>query len=121
MSYFNTGKKENRKLIFDKYNGHCAYCGAVLEFKNLQIDHKEPLRRTSRGVERDYSFENCMPSCGQCNSSKSSFELEQWRKELDLKVHRLNDYHSIYRICKSFGLVFETGIEVKFYFERYGS
>lgn len=98
MTYFNTGKKENRKLVFDKCDGHCAYCGSVISIDNFQIDHKDPLKRTSNGVERDYSFENCMPSCGQCNSSKSSFDLEVWRGELELKVQRLPG-RTTYKFC----------------------
>lgn len=32
-------KKIDRKKVFDKYNGHCAYCGRQIEYKDMQVDH----------------------------------------------------------------------------------
>lgn len=29
--------KINRKLIYSKYNGRCAYCGNEVEFKDFQL------------------------------------------------------------------------------------
>ena len=119
MSYFNITKKENRIAVYNRFGGRCAYCGIELDIDNFQVDHLRALKRGELNVDRDYSFDNCMPSCKQCNASKSSFTLEQWRKELELKVARLNKYHSIYRICKSFNLVNESGNCVIFHFEIY--
>jgi plasmid rolling circle replication initiator protein Rep len=66
------------------------------------------------------SFENFNPACSSCNCSKASFDLDDWRQELTLKVDRLNRDYSLYRIVKSFGLIKETKKSVTFYFERYG-
>ena len=43
--------------------------------------------------------------------------LEVWREWLAGHLRSLNDHHSIYRLCKAFGLVSETGKPVTFYFE----
>ena len=32
-------KPELRKLVYDKYNGCCAYCGCEMTFKEMQVDH----------------------------------------------------------------------------------
>ena len=35
--------KSVRKQVYAKYNGHCAYCGCELEYKDMQVDHVIPL------------------------------------------------------------------------------
>lgn len=37
--------KETRIAVWEKYNKHCAYCGKEIEYKQMQIDHIEPLLR----------------------------------------------------------------------------
>ena len=32
-------KKETRQLVYEKYNGHCAYCGCSIDIKEMQVDH----------------------------------------------------------------------------------
>ena len=32
-------KKEIRENIYNKYNGHCAYCGREIAYKDMQVDH----------------------------------------------------------------------------------
>lgn len=31
--------KKIREQVYKKYNGHCAYCGCKLEYKDMQVDH----------------------------------------------------------------------------------
>lgn len=35
--------KSIRMTIYQKCDGHCAYCGCSLEYKDMQIDHVIPL------------------------------------------------------------------------------
>ena len=28
-----------RKQVYERYNGHCAYCGCELDIKDMQVDH----------------------------------------------------------------------------------
>ena len=34
--------KATRQKVLDKYEGHCAYCGKVLDLKTLRVDHLHP-------------------------------------------------------------------------------
>ena len=31
--------KSQRQHVYEKYNGHCAYCGCELDIKDMQVDH----------------------------------------------------------------------------------
>lgn len=37
--------KEERKRIYQKYKGHCAYCGCKIRIEEMQIDHIVALKR----------------------------------------------------------------------------
>jgi 5-methylcytosine-specific restriction endonuclease McrA len=37
--------KKMRLEVYNKYNGHCAYCGKELEYKDMQVDHLIPVQR----------------------------------------------------------------------------
>ena len=34
--------KKTREIVYNKYNGHCAYCGCEIEMKDMQVDHIVP-------------------------------------------------------------------------------
>lgn len=36
--------KKIRKEVYRKYDGHCAYCGREIAYKDMQVDHFLPLR-----------------------------------------------------------------------------
>lgn len=36
--------KSIRMTVYQKCNGHCAYCGSNLEYKDMQVDHVIPHR-----------------------------------------------------------------------------
>jgi 5-methylcytosine-specific restriction endonuclease McrA len=42
--------KKDRQIIYDKYDGHCAYCGCKLE-KGWHIDELMPCKRKYRYVQ----------------------------------------------------------------------
>lgn len=111
--------KEQRQNVFDKYDGHCAYCGCELQ-KGWHIDHIEPIVRNSIGCEKPHNdtFENLNPACPSCNIQKNSYSLEQFRKNIKQFIESLNKYSTQYKFAKKYGLVKETEIEVTFYFER---
>ncbi len=117
-------KKEIRQLIYNKYGGKCAYCGQDLPNK-WHIDHFLPVVRnwwenTYNNPENN-NIDNYMPSCPSCNILKSSFGIEMFRKGIQGYINSLTQYSTQYKMAKKFGLVQETGIEVKFYFEIYGN
>lgn len=122
--------KKDREIIFNKYNGRCAYCGCELQ-KGWHVDHINPIRRndTDEHIQRmnvgrqkplvrgEDRMSNYNPACRQCNIWKSTYNVEQFRKEISEQVTRLNNYSANYRNAKRFGLIVETNIEIKFYFE----
>jgi len=123
-------KKEQRKIIFDKYNGRCAYCGCVLK-KGWHVDELLPVRRnmkwnkdktryvwdgTYEHPER-LNIDNQMPSCPSCNINKHSLSLEEFRNLIAGFINSLNRDNTQYKIAKRYGLLLETKTPVKFYFE----
>lgn len=119
--------KKKREQIHAKYSGHCAYCGDLIELKDMQIDHIIPKRNfvkivksttfshlTENDVDHD---DNLNPSCRFCNKRKDAFDLEFFRSELAEQINRLNKYSASYRFAKKFGLIKETQRPIVFYFE----
>ena len=39
--------KKTREIVYNKYNGHCAYCGCEIEMKDMQVDHIVPKCRNN--------------------------------------------------------------------------
>jgi len=111
-------KKEERLVIFNKYNGHCAYCGWEIKLNEFEVDHVEALYRNDTWGGSD-DIENKLPACRQCNRSKGTFTPEKWKEQLQHKITMLNRDSSTYRIAKKFGLVQETGAVIQFYYERF--
>lgn len=111
-------KKEERLFVFNKFKGHCAYCGDPIEFNNFEVDHIEALYRNDEWGGSD-TLENMNPACRKCNRSKSTFTIEKWRRQLYHKVTMLNRDSAVYNMAKRFGLIKETNITIKFYFETY--
>jgi len=110
-----------REIIFNKHGGKCAYCGTELK-KGWHIDHIEPIVRnwktgTCENPENE-NLQNYNPSCPSCNIQKKSYTLEQFRDNIKHFVNSLNQYSTQYKFAKKYGLVLETEIEVKFYFEK---
>jgi 5-methylcytosine-specific restriction endonuclease McrA len=126
IKFFMMTKKINREEVYNKYEGHCGYCGKEITIKQMQVDHIKPLYRNDKvttlevwGVERGSdNFDNLMPSCARCNRWKSTFSLEMFRKEIERQIERLNKYNNNYRMAKDFGLIQETIIPIVFYFEK---
>jgi len=120
-------KKVDRKAIHQKFGGHCSYCGREIEFNKMQVDHLVPIYRgwenktlEGFGLERgEETEENLYPSCARCNRWKSTWSLEDFRKEISMQIERLNKYNNNYRMAKDFELITETKAQVVFYFEKY--
>lgn len=36
---------KEREFVYQKYGGHCAYCGCKIEKKDMQVDHSIPRNR----------------------------------------------------------------------------
>lgn len=118
--------QKTRLLVFDKYKGKCAYCGTEIKTNTFQVDHINAKFRGStqkhldsyKRIKGTDSIDNLNPSCGSCNSSKSTFTIEQWRKELELKKSRIIRDSSSFRILERFGVVKFTDEKIIFHFEK---
>lgn len=111
--------KKNREIVFNKYDGHCAYCGCELQ-KGWHVDHLEPIRRVGDGscmYPERLHIDNLMPSCPSCNINKHSGTLEGFRSLIVGFMKHLNEINTQYKVAKRYGLVQETNLEVVFYFE----
>lgn len=102
-----------RKQVYEKYGGHCAYCGCELEYKDMQVDHVASVYWNNGGNEID----NLMPACRMCNFYKSTFTLDKFRERLQSLTERL-DRDFTYRLAKKYGIITERKEPVVFYFER---
>ena len=105
--------KKIREQVYQKCNGHCAYCGCELEYKDMQVDHVKSVYWYSGTNDID----NLLPSCRMCNFYKSTFTLDEFRKNLEALHERLRKTF-IYRLALKYGLVEENRKKIKFYFER---
>lgn len=135
-------KKELRIRVWEKYGKRCAYCGKEIEYRQLQVDHIEPVHRSIYYVRDDKGFqvlneyyqpivkqkmlqkekdhiENCNPSCARCNNRKGMCSIESFRNEIQLQCERLVRDSNQYRLALDYGLITETAIPVKFYFEKF--
>jgi predicted restriction endonuclease len=117
-------KKETRQTVYEKYDGHCAYCGIKMKIKEMQVDHlvsKLIFSLKSNFIYTDKELNdinNLMPSCRVCNKWKSCYSVEQFRFEIQEQLKRLNEYSSNFRLAKKYGLVEEKSQSILFYFEK---
>lgn len=105
--------KAKRQKIFEKYSGHCAYCGSAISLQDMQADHIVP--KAAGGKD---SIENLNPSCRICNHYKRSEQLEIWRKYfLGELIKRLRKIY-IFKVAERYGMVQVKEWNKKFYFEK---
>ena len=115
--------KKTREAVYNKYNGHCAYCGKKIEYKDMQLDHLIPVQRErfKRYSEEEIEcFENYQPSCRRCNHAKRSYSLEGFREFVETIPKKLFRDNYIYKVGLDYGLVEAHEHKVKFYFEQVG-
>lgn len=88
---------KERNDFYKMYGGRCAYCGAQITFRGMQIDHKIPL-----AINCEYTKENMLPACRTCRRIKGTSDIVYFRKTISLIIFRY------------------TGINepVRFYFEK---
>lgn len=112
--------KQQRKQVYYKYNGHCAYCGCELEYKDMQVDHLIPLCHSDKQDTDDklWDIENLMPACRLCNHYKRSYTLEHFREAVEKIPFKLNRDSYIYRIGIKYGNVVSNEQKIVFFFEK---
>lgn len=108
-----------RKQIYDKYDGHCAYCGCPLEMKDMQIDHMvSRFNSKIHGNEIDNTIDNLNPSCRQCNYYKGASNIEGFRNKIKRQLsHTCIDSFQV-RLAIKYGIISYTEWDNLFYFEK---
>ena len=105
--------KKTRELVYQKYNGRCAYCGHEIAIEDMQVDHIIPQRLG--GTD---SLENYNPSCRICNHYKRATRLEPWRNYfLGELISRIKKIY-IVKVAERYGMITFNEWDKKFYFER---
>ena len=66
----------------------------------------------------NFRLDNQMPACASCNINKHGMDIEGFRKQIQGFMKHLNEINTQYKIAKRYGLVFESGNPVVFYFEK---
>lgn len=104
--------KSMRKEVLSKYNGHCAYCGNLLDMKTLRVDHFHP-----HYLGGEDTLDNYMPACYKCNFYKSTLRLEEFREQM-LTLHERIAKPFIARLGIDYGIINITPFTGEFYFEK---
>ena len=113
--------KKQRLDVYNKFDGHCSYCGKKLEYKDMQVDHQIPQRRAKRGRNK-VSLEviedpnNWFPSCRRCNLHKRATNLETYRRYVEEIPQKLLATF-IYKAGLDYKLIKVKPRKIKFYFE----
>lgn len=108
--------KAERARIAARTNYCCAYCGTNLG-ASWHMDHIEPLRRDRHAPSGGDDDANLRAACGPCNRLKSVFSVEEFRALIARQVDAAHRDSAAYRTALRYGLVTETGADVRFYFE----
>lgn len=113
--------KIDRQLVFEKYNGHCGYCGKEFEtIKEMQVDHIIPKCLKIQSYHRLKEINdvnNLMPSCRRCNHYKRGDTLEQFREKMMTLDERIKNGY-INKVAIDFGIIVLTKFDGVFYFEK---
>lgn len=113
--------KKIRETVYNKYNGHCAYCGCEIEMKEMQVDHIVPKRRgyfqyvLEAGSD---NIDNLNPSCRMCNYYKGMSNIEVFRNKLKEILMPNVQRPFIFRLAEKYGMVEVKEWDGKFYYEK---
>ena len=134
--------KIDRAAVYEKHDGHCAYCGRKIEYKDMQVDHILPQELVgsfmvgTKPLTDDYELiekkaydsvretkdpnhpDNLLPACRQCNFYKSTFRINAFRGNIEETLwHKLEkDFN--YRLLTKYGCIEEHRKPIIFYFEK---
>jgi len=124
--------RDKKQRIYEKYQGHCAYCGKNITTKEMHVDHIIPKFRwiPDRGCFSvdgrpftEYSTpddeRNLNPACPRCNLWKTAYTIEEFRREIAAQVGRLRLRAAGFRLAEDFTLIVPGKDGVTFYFENH--
>ncbi len=114
--------KKIREAVHLKYNGHCAYCGKDIAYKEMQVDHAFPLHyadyyKKNFGVDC-HDIANLEPACRSCNHYKREMTVKEFRKLMSTLHHRIQKQY-IDKVAIDYGIITLKPFDGKFYFEKH--
>lgn len=109
--------KKKRMIVYEKYDGHCAYCGEKIAYEDMQVDHFIPCRAWGIEDPGTDNIENLMPACRTCNHYKRAHTLETFRRYIQEIPKKLRQNY-IYKVGLKYGNVADEEIPIVFYFEK---
>ncbi len=123
--------KAIRLKVYEKYNGHCAYCGKEIAMKDMQVDHITPISYSIYGpIEQAENvrqmfeddningIDNLMPSCRSCNFYKGINDIERFRQRILSQLDHTCRSSFQTRLAMQYGMIKYVPWDGKFYFER---
>ena len=106
----------DRLKVYEKFDGRCAYCGEIILFSKMEVDHMHPRFLSELRGKVDDGFENLMPACSPCNRHKGGMALEMWRDEISKQGDRIRS--GPFDRALRFGQIQITRKPILFYFEK---
>ena len=115
--------KKERIEIYNKYNGHCAYCGKQIELNAFHVDHINPVREMNGIMDNpeNDTTDNLTPSCRSCNMRKGSGSVEFFREQMERSVEVLRRDSVAFKFAERYEQIQCTPHKVVFYFEKVGN
>lgn len=115
--------KIDRQAVYEKYDGHCAYCGEKIPYKAMQVDHiiakakykKFPKEKKAR-LDLN-GINNLNPACHNCNYYKHTFGIESFREEIKTLQKRFIKIF-IVRLAVKYKIITINEWDAKFFFEK---
>ena len=123
--------KTTRQKVYDKYNGHCAYCGKEIQIKDMQVDHIIPIMKSYYGPKEKAEkvlrmfedgsinkIDNLMPSCRACNFYKGMSDIEGLRHRILTELEHTCRSTFQTKLAMQYGMIVYKPWDGLFYFER---
>ena len=124
--------KSVRKRVYEKYNGHCAYCGKEINYKDMQVDHIIPIAHSCYGPreqaekvhkmfedESINGIDNLMPACRACNFYKGIYTIDGFRNRIKSELDHTCRQSFQTRLAMQYGIIKYEPWDGKFYFETF--
>lgn len=110
--------KVQREEIYKKFDGHCAYCGRAIDYKDMQVDHIVSVHSWNEQECGADDMDNLFPACRSCNHYKRAHSVEYFRKMISEIPSKLARDNYIYKVGCNYGFFDSWPRHVEFYFEK---
>lgn len=123
--------KAMRQQVYDKYHGHCAYCGREIKMSEMQVDHIVPIahsiygpREQAEKVRKMFDdgsingIDNLMPACRPCNFYKGINNIDGLRQRIQSELEHTCRSTFQTRLAMQYGMIEYKPWDGVFYFER---